>query len=217
MIDAWPQRREGYDVAFYRNRNHMVVDCSLSFQPELPAAEEWWEPEAVISEETRGTYEDLCRLATGTMTRIIYLPPESNFSRALIQPTNEGNVYRPTGSSMRVVGDNFNLFLIMDAQDFAPEGLGCHGDGQEYFNVGNHTSGAIFVTMQPGEYYSFRIGPKVCLVDRGGDYPTRIAPINVVEDLVRDVMRPIEDDIKARVYEWTGDSKTVAQLPDRVV
>lgn len=204
--------RIGYNVVFYPNRNSLVVDRTIEFDPELPPPSEWWEPDEVIAADQIDAYQALCKMAVGLTTRLIYLPREANFGRALLH----NNIYRPTGSFMSICGTNFKSDFHLGSQDFAKDGLNHHGTHKPYLQVGNSAWGGMYINTE-GRYYNFDLGPNVCLVNRGREYPTRVASYTVVDALIQNLMVPLEGDIEARAYEWTGDSKTIAALPERVV
>jgi len=218
MTDTLPTDSPlGYNVAFYPNRNGLEVDRTIDFEPIVEPIE-WQSPEDVVGEDNMDAYRELCKIAVGLTTRIIYLPPETNYSRSLLVNTPDGVVHRPTGTFMHVNGNNFRGDFDLADQDFAHYGLAFNGTDESYLQVGHHASVGSHITINPGDrYYSVSIGPNVCLMDMGGELPTRVAGTDFLESWVEKILRPLEGDIKARAYEWVGDSKTIPSLPERIV
>src|SRR5690606_29142678 len=123
MTDVEPRERN-YNVAFYQNRNHMRVDRELTFTYELQEDIGWQPREEVVLPAEVNAYEGLCKLAVGTISRIVYLPRETNFDRALL--SREG-VIRPTGATINIRGNNFRGMFGLRDQDFSSDGLAFNG------------------------------------------------------------------------------------------
>lgn len=217
---ARPIERGPYNIAFYGNRNSLIVDRAIDFDPAMEPTE-WQPPAEVVPKEQMEAYTDLCKLAVGTTSRVIYLPRETNYSRAVVYATSHGVVHHPSSAYLQVFGNNFKAGFGLGDMDFRDQGLAFHGTDQPWTRLDDHLYADAYITIEPGSakrrYYNFSIGPKVGLVDRGGEYPTRVAPPDLIQEFHAKVLTPLEDDVKAQAYVWTGDPPTNPEHPERVV
>src|SRR5690606_15355652 len=132
----------------------------LTFTYELPEDIGWQPREEVVLPAEVNAYEGLCKLAVGTISRIVYLPRETNFDRALL--SREG-VIRPTGATINIRGNNFRGMFGLRDQDFSSDGLAFNGTHLPYLEVGNHASTRSLITIDNDKYTSIDIGPHVAL------------------------------------------------------
>lgn len=208
-------------VAFYENRNRLRIDRELEFSPALPDLPEWVEPEELIDPDEMDAYTELCRLAIAKTTRVLFLPQEHTFSRALVTGLADLS-YKPTGGYCEVIGPNFKVSLSMGDVDFAHHGLCYSGASRGYLNLGNTPSvdghfRLTSVTDEDDGYHRLAIGQGACVINRGARYGERVAGPDVVRQWTEEVLVPIEEEIKAQAYEWLGDDKTDPYAFSRLV
>lgn len=206
-------------VAFYHNRNKLHVERAIDFRPDLADSPQGWDVEEVILPEKMDTYRALCKRAIGLTTRLLFLPREASYMRSLVT-VDSGRITRskPTGGYVEIRGSNFKSSFHMGYVDFMHHGLASHGLDRSFAEVGRlATVGGFILSEENGSYFNVDIGQNACLADAGSSSSSRIAQPEFVKEWIDKVLEPLEVDIKAHAYTWTGDGKTVPDQYDRLI
>ena len=217
-MNITPPQQHG--VAFYSNMNRLKLDREIDFTYEVDEEffSEWRDQDEVVLVSDVPTYQKVCREIIGKTTRILFLPKETSFGRAIIGQTANDISYKPTGGRLAINGLDFLGFVEMGDYDTSHHGLAYMKTDEVWSQLGDTPS-----TKQVMEFPSVNdcwivdAGTNAALFDIPGLAGLRIAPLDFIEKWLEEVINPIEADIKACAYAWTGDGKTNPGHPYKVV